>query len=123
MTAFLCPPWLQMLGVTDRGKEDRSLSLITEWCAGGDLSSVIQGAFGGDEDIQLQYRAVLRYARNIAAGVDHLHRHKVLHLDLKPANVLVRAAFSASETSFSRGDLFSFLYQNFPSFTQGWSCK
>lgn len=38
----------------------------------------------------ITYGDALKYARHIAAGVDHLHRNRLLHLDLKPANVMVR---------------------------------
>lgn len=82
--------FVQMMGVTERNSTDRSLRLVTEWCYGGTLKTVIDDAFGGEDDPPtLTYRVALNYARHIAAGVDHLHRHRLLHLDLKPANVLV----------------------------------
>lgn len=64
---------------------------MTEWCHGGSLHSLLVKAFGGEEDPDaLTYGNALKFALHIASGVDHLHRHNVLHLDLKPANVLVR---------------------------------
>lgn len=43
-----------------------------------------------DRAQEITFGDALKYARHIAAGIDHLHRHKLLHLDLKPGNVLVR---------------------------------
>ncbi|NUO54788.1 MAG: protein kinase, partial [Polyangiaceae bacterium] len=37
----------------------------------------------------LPWRAVLRYARDVAAALDVIHERGVVHLDLKPANIFV----------------------------------
>ncbi|CAM9107401.1 unnamed protein product [Ectocarpus fasciculatus] len=92
---FSIPPFphiVPMVGVTQRSKSDRALRLVTDWCNGGSLQSLLNDAFGGDEMEVITYGDALKYARHIAAGVDHLHRHKLLHLDLKPGNVMLDRA-------------------------------
>ncbi|CAM9742728.1 unnamed protein product [Ectocarpus sp. 12 AP-2014] len=86
------PHIVPMVGVTQRSKSDRALRLVTDWCNGGSLQTLLNDAFGGDEMEVITYGDALKYARHIAAGVDHLHRHKLLHLDLKPGNVMLDRA-------------------------------
>lgn len=38
-----------MVGVTQRSRSDRALRLVTDWCNGGSLQSLLNDAFGGDE--------------------------------------------------------------------------
>lgn len=38
-----------MVGVTQRSKSDRALRLVTDWCNGGSLQTLLNDAFGGDE--------------------------------------------------------------------------
>ena len=80
-----------MLGVTSLSKSDPSFRLVTEWCRGGSLHGLLVNAFGGYTDADtVTYGQALKYACDIAAGVDHLHQHRLLHLDLKPGNIMVR---------------------------------
>ena len=73
-----------VLKVLEHGRtpKDRPF-LITEYCAGLSLEHGIKFDNPG---------AGLRFFRQIVAGVAHAHAHEpqICHLDLKPANVLLR---------------------------------
>lgn len=56
-----------------------SLSSIT----GGELFERIV-----DDTFDLTESEVISYMRQICAGVQHMHHHNIMHLDLKPENIM-----------------------------------
>eukprot|EP00903_Cladosiphon_okamuranus_P006449 g6309.t1 len=101
---FSIPPFphiVPMVGVTQRSRNDKALRLVTDWCNGGSLQELLNDAFGGDDEREITFGDALKYARHIAAGIDHLHRHNLLHLDLKPGNVLLDRAGSGARASLT----------------------
>eukprot|EP00291_Cryptomonas_curvata_P024315 CAMPEP_0172173036 /NCGR_PEP_ID=MMETSP1050-20130122/12803_1 /TAXON_ID=233186 /ORGANISM="Cryptomonas curvata, Strain CCAP979/52" /LENGTH=482 /DNA_ID=CAMNT_0012844691 /DNA_START=618 /DNA_END=2062 /DNA_ORIENTATION=- len=79
---FSHPNIVRYRGVCVRGE---SLCVLMEFCDGGSISCLLQryGAF--DEII------VRRYAVQILSGLFYLHRHSIVHRDLKNTNCLVCA--------------------------------
>lgn len=69
----------------DAGSDERSY-LVME-LATGDLAGLVGGT-------QLPVPTAVRYLRQLCEGVAYLHGTGLLHLDLKPGNVLVSAAGS-----------------------------
>ncbi|MEV4998552.1 WD40 repeat domain-containing serine/threonine protein kinase [Streptomyces niveus] len=65
--------------------------LFAEYVPGGSLREQIDGRrlYGGDE-VRTTAR-ILRIAAQMARGLEHAHSRGVLHLDMKPANVLLEA--------------------------------
>ncbi|XP_061777496.1 proto-oncogene serine/threonine-protein kinase mos [Nerophis ophidion] len=68
-------------------KEDRSIgTVLMEFVSNGNLQQTIDcsaGPLGADR--------WLRYSLDIVRGLDFLHGNKIVHLDIKPANVLLSA--------------------------------
>ncbi|XP_034001481.1 receptor-interacting serine/threonine-protein kinase 3 [Trematomus bernacchii] len=73
------------------------LGLVMEYMERGSLAS-LQGSLGGTPPWQL----VFRLAHQIALGINFLHSltPTLLHLDLKPSNVLLDCALNAKLTDF-----------------------
>ncbi|CAD8154628.1 unnamed protein product [Paramecium pentaurelia] len=59
------------------------LWVILEYCPGGDLMALIEADQQG-----LQENIVLRFVRDMAAGLNYLHSKGIIYCDLRPSNVL-----------------------------------
>ena len=71
-----------LVTVLDMLTEDEDLFLVMEYVRGGTLGDVL-------EDAPMEPHRMLKLLRPVAAALDHAHWHKVVHRDVKPANVLV----------------------------------
>lgn len=67
--------------------DDERRYLVMEWVEGEDLEELLD--FSRNQDQRLQIARACRIGRDIARGLAELHGHGVVHLDLKPANVMV----------------------------------
>ena len=65
-----------------------------EFCEGGSLDELIAAQGGLSEAVALDY------ARQIGSALDYMHSEKVLHLDLKPGNVMLRKNGSVALIDF-----------------------
>jgi len=59
------------------------LFIFTEWVPGGSLSDILK-KFG-----KLDVYLTARYTKQMLVGLNYLHTHDVIHLDIKPGNVLI----------------------------------
>eukprot|EP00039_Didymoeca_costata_P016624 m.300462 g.300462 ORF g.300462 m.300462 type:complete len:845 (-) comp16421_c1_seq35:662-3196(-) len=64
---------------------NKSVYIFLEYCGGGDLRTVLK-AFGG-----LSAAVTAKYTNEILAGLHYLHSNRVIHRDIKGANVLLTA--------------------------------
>ena len=65
-----------------------------EFCEGGSLDELIAAQGGLSEAVALDY------ARQIGSALDYMHGEKILHLDLKPGNVMLRKNGSVALIDF-----------------------
>ncbi|KAG9449591.1 hypothetical protein H6P81_009556 [Aristolochia fimbriata] len=64
-------------------REDETLNILLEFVPGGSISSLL-GKFGSFPE------AVIRmYTKQLLQGLEYLHRHGIIHRDIKGANILV----------------------------------
>ena len=74
--------------------------VFAEWVDGGSLAEAVRGGAlyaGGHREA---LRRVLDIAVQTAWGLEHAHRHRLVHQDVKPANVLLTADGTAKVTDF-----------------------
>ena len=69
------------------GFDDNYLYLVMEYIDGADLAHVIE-RYGVDGEL-VPHDDVVQVARSVARALDYAHRRNVLHLDLKPSNILM----------------------------------
>jgi serine/threonine-protein kinase len=71
-----------ILPIYDFGEYEHQLYIVMRYIAGGSLDDILeQGPMPVDE--------ALRMARTISSALEHAHRNSVVHLDLKPSNILM----------------------------------
>lgn len=76
------PNIVTYLGV-ERDEAEGTLSIFLEYVAGGSIHALL-ARFGA-----LNEKLARRYVRHITQGVAYLHAHRIVHRDIKGANVLV----------------------------------
>ncbi|XP_050303008.1 myosin light chain kinase, smooth muscle-like [Anthonomus grandis grandis] len=74
------PRLIQMYDAFDNGKK---MCVILELIEGGELFERVI-----DDDFILTEKACTVFMRQICEGVDFIHKQRILHLDMKPENVL-----------------------------------
>jgi len=81
------------------GGEMKLFNIVLEYIPGGSISSLIQ-QFGAFEE-----RTVVCYTRQILRGLDYLHQNKVVHRDIKGANILVTTNGTVKLTDFGHSTM------------------
>lgn len=76
--------------VFDFGQNSEEMWIASEWIAGVDFVQAVKSA---------NLNTVFRLIVEVLRAVDYLHRRGVLHLDLKPANILVTDPDRTGESS------------------------
>ena len=69
------------------GFDDNYLYLVMEYIDGTDLADVIE-RYGLEGEL-VPHDDVVQVARSVALALDYAHRRNVLHLDVKPNNILM----------------------------------
>eukprot|EP00927_Polykrikos_kofoidii_P079227 TRINITY_DN76004_c0_g1_i1.p1 TRINITY_DN76004_c0_g1~~TRINITY_DN76004_c0_g1_i1.p1 ORF type:complete len:1072 (-),score=193.61 TRINITY_DN76004_c0_g1_i1:118-3333(-) len=79
---------------------NRSLLMVTEYVKQGGLSRLLHGHGGPALPEPLTLPQALSFGLDIARGVQYLHGHRILHLDLKSPNVLCALPWTAKLCDF-----------------------
>ena len=82
-----------------RDDSRKSIFIVLEYCAGGDLSSVIMKRRSGSG--YFEEREIWYIFNQLCEGLKHLHEHGIIHRDLKPLNIMC----TSSGKTFKLGDL------------------
>ena len=69
--------------VMDYFEENNTCYYVMEFLSGGDLDTLIVKRCGLDED------ETIGYTKQIGAALSFMHKNKMLHLDLKPKNIML----------------------------------
>lgn len=72
-----------IIQIHDIFEENNTAYYVMEYVGGGSLKDIVEseGAFPGD--------VAIKYINQIADALSYLHAHNILHLDVKPANILL----------------------------------
>jgi len=73
---------LKLIGVAK--DPSRPMAIVTEYLELGSLRKLLD-----DPKIEINFTQVIRIAKDIARGVQHLHAEKIYHRDLSARNILV----------------------------------
>lgn len=79
---------------------------VMEYCAGGDLYSLILASEGGLDVVEADC-----FFKQIMRGVMYMHSMGVAHCDLKPENILLTQAGVAKITDFGNGECFRMAWE------------
>jgi len=74
-----------IVNVMDYFEANNTCYYVMEYLSGGDLDALIEKRSGlGEED-------TIRFTKQIGSALSFMHKNKMLHLDLKPKNVMLNA--------------------------------
>ncbi|MBS9533558.1 serine/threonine protein kinase [Mycobacterium sp. M1] len=74
-----------IVGVHDRGEDRGRLWIAMDYVAGSDAARLLGDRFRGG----LPVADVVEMVTAVAQALDYAHRHRLLHRDVKPANILL----------------------------------
>uniref|UniRef100_A0ACD5ZGK7 Uncharacterized protein n=1 Tax=Avena sativa TaxID=4498 RepID=A0ACD5ZGK7_AVESA len=93
---------IQMVPVEGKcvAAERRHMLVVEEYMSNGTLSEVVDGS-----SQQLDWSTVFQIIRGIAEGVAYIHTKGAVHLDLKPANILLDSKMNPKICDFERSKI------------------
>ncbi len=80
--------------VLDADKVDTIFYFVMEYVRGRTLEKILQ------KEKILDSGVAMDYAKQIAAGVEHAHKNKIIHRDLRPSNIMVSEEGQVKITDF-----------------------
>uniref|UniRef100_A0A8C4N4M0 non-specific serine/threonine protein kinase n=1 Tax=Eptatretus burgeri TaxID=7764 RepID=A0A8C4N4M0_EPTBU len=84
----LARPCSRVIGLHDAYETHSEITLVLEFAAGGEI---FHQCFGEDDEV-FSEQTTVRLMRQILEGVVFLHQCNIVHLDLKPQNILLTSA-------------------------------
>ncbi|KAK3103159.1 hypothetical protein FSP39_016894 [Pinctada imbricata] len=73
----------KLLQLHDAFEDRNEMILVLEFLAGGELFDRIAA-----DDYKMTEAEVINYMRQVCEGLKHMHEHSIVHLDVKPENVM-----------------------------------
>ncbi|CAF1068172.1 unnamed protein product, partial [Rotaria sordida] len=81
----------KLLHLHDAFEEDVEMAMVTEFIAGGELFDRI-----ADPNYKMTEAEAIKYMRQICQGLQHMHENNIVHLDLKPENIMCETKTSTN---------------------------
>ncbi|KAF2885739.1 hypothetical protein ILUMI_20443 [Ignelater luminosus] len=81
----------KLINLHDAFEDDDEMVLIYEFLSGGELFERITA-----EGYQMSEAEVINYMRQICEGIKHMHERNIIHLDIKPENIMCQTKKSTN---------------------------
>ncbi|KAJ9595177.1 hypothetical protein L9F63_013535, partial [Diploptera punctata] len=81
----------KLINLHDAFEDDDEMVLIFEFLSGGELFERITA-----EGYSMSESEVINYMRQICEGVKHMHEKNIIHLDIKPENIMCQTRHSTN---------------------------
>lgn len=78
---------------------DGTVIMVMEYIKGTDIETLI------DEEDKLSIKTSLRYLKQILSALEFAHKHKVIHRDIRPSNILIDEENNIKITDFGTSTL------------------
>jgi serine/threonine-protein kinase len=78
---------------------DHNVLMVMEYIKGTDLEKIL------DEKDKLELQDALRYFKQLLSALEFAHRHKVIHRDIRPSNILINEDDLIKITDFGTSTL------------------
>jgi len=78
---------------------DSSILMVMEYIKGTDLETLL------DEKDKLDIKTALNYIYQVLSALEFAHRHKVIHRDIRPSNILIKEDNQIKITDFGTSTL------------------
>lgn len=78
---------------------DGTIIMVMEYIKGTDIESLI------DEEEKLSVKTSLHYFKQILSALEFAHKHKVIHRDIRPSNILINEKNDIKITDFGTSTL------------------
>jgi serine/threonine protein kinase len=75
-------------------KENKIFFMVMEYVKGKTLEKILE------KERVLECERAVDYIKQIAQGVDHAHKNKIIHRDLRPSNIMISEEGTAKITDF-----------------------
>jgi serine/threonine protein kinase len=75
-------------------KENKVFFMVMEYVKGPTLEKILE------KEKVLEAEAAIDYIKQVCYGIDHAHKNKIIHRDLRPSNIIVSEEGTAKITDF-----------------------
>jgi serine/threonine protein kinase len=75
-------------------KEDKVFFMVMEYVRGKTLEKILQ------KEKVLEIETAIDYTKQLCAGVEHAHKNKIIHRDLRPSNIMISEEGTLKITDF-----------------------